>query len=432
MFANPTPRRQTFLTGILICLSGALVPDAAADGFFRDGVGARSVGRGGTNLGFADSGSMVLENPAAILNMNANRMTDVGFDLLMTDLQYGDADNPLTSAVDNPIPVGQFSIAARTPNPDIGYGLGVFSHAGFGANYVLNGPAPFTGKQRYESFGALLRVLPAVSVRLSPRLTVGGNFGVAVNHMELEGPYTLQGPSPFVGTPARFDLQATGASFSWLAALQYQLTDRTTIGINYQDQTRFTLDGNTRVEIPGLGQSRFDTELAVKWPRTFGMGLKHNWDAQTDLGLDLIWHGWSDAFTSFNNTLTNPDNPVFAAVVGNRLQENLPLKWRDTLSVRTGFERRLGSGRTVRAGYVYHRNPVPDQTISPYIQATLEHAFSLGYGWQIGQCEIDTAWQFSFSGRQETGASAFVGGDFDNATSLVSVHWLSVSIVRRF
>ncbi|HEV3005593.1 MAG TPA: hypothetical protein VGX78_14100, partial [Pirellulales bacterium] len=45
---------------------------AMADGVVRDGVGSISTGRGGTNLGFADNGAILLDNPGAMVNVANN------------------------------------------------------------------------------------------------------------------------------------------------------------------------------------------------------------------------------------------------------------------------------------------------------------------------------------------------------------------------
>ena len=95
-------------------------------------------------------------------------------------------------------------------------------------------------------------------------------------------------------------MRATGASLSWAASLQYSLTPTTTLGATYQSETGFDLDGNTVVEIPGLGTSRFDSTLGVVWPQTLGIGLKQELNPQTRIGIDLIWFDWSRAFASFN------------------------------------------------------------------------------------------------------------------------------------
>ncbi len=414
---------------MLIC---CVASNCFGDGVIRDGLGPISTGRGGVGIAFADSGQMILENPAAMSLMPTMHLREFDFDLLLTRLDYSDPDNPLTDAANNPFPIAQLSIISMDPDSGIGLGFGVFPQAGFSSRYTLEGPAPLAGPQTYKAVGALIRFLGAASFRVSDRMSIGANSGVAVNHMELEGPYFLQGPSAFAGTPTRFDLQATGASFSWAAGMQYLLTDRTTLGFTYQSETKFDSGGNTLVEIPGLGSSRFDSTLGAVWPQSFGLGLKHDVDPFTRFGLDLVWFNWSQAYDSFKVDLRDPDNPVFGAVVGNELREEFPLRWRDTLSVKFGVEREFGLGKIIRAGYVYHRNPIPVETLTPFIQSTLEHAVSIGYGWQRSELSFDVAYQYSFSGQQDVGASQFIGGDFDNSSHNTTAHWISAGVVQRF
>ena len=417
---------------LILCVVVLSTNNAMADGVFRDAIGAVTTGRGGVNLGFADNGQMILENPAAIVNMPSMRLTEFDIDVLFTDLDYSDLDNPRTSAIRNPFPVGQFSMAMKSHDSNLGIGFGVFPQAGFSSEYILNGPAPFTGPQHQKAIGALIRFLPALSYRVNERLSVGGNLGVAVNHLELEGPYLLQGPNAFAGTPTKFDFQATGAALSWAVGLQYILTPATTVGVNYQSRTSFQLQGNTFVEIPGLGTSRFDSSLDIVWPQTLGLGLKHQINCHTRVGLDLVWFDWSQAFDSFDITLRDPDNPVYGAVVGNELQEQFPLDWRDTVSVKLGMERDLSARSVMRAGYVYHRNPIPADTLTPFVQATLEHAFSIGHGLRTQAGEFDLAYQYTFSPEQSVANSRFIGGDFDNSTHNSQAHWVSFSHIKRF
>jgi long-chain fatty acid transport protein len=250
--------------------------------------------------------------------------------------------------------------------------------------------------------------------------------------MELEGPYFLQGPSAFAGTPTLFDFQGTGIGFSYAGGLQYRATERTTLGFNYQGETRFRLDGTTRVTIPTLGFSRFDSELAIAWPQSFTVGVKHEFDCCARVGLDVQLFDWSSSFDAFGITLTDPDSPTYQAVVGQRLDETFPLNWRDTVSIRLGGEQELGRRRVVRAGYVYHRNPVPDATLTPFLQATLEHAVSVGYGWWFLGNEWDAAYQYSFGRDRQVVNSQFLGGDFDGSTVGTKAHWVSLSVIRRF
>lgn len=406
------------------------IPSLKADGVIRDGVGARSVGRGGTNLAFADNGQVLLDNPAGIVNICSESLCEVGIDILFTDLQYADADNRVTNADDNPFPMGQVSVIRRDPDGLAAWGIGFFSQAGFSAEYHLNGPFPFSGTRHYKSLGSLLRIQPGAAVRLTDSLSCGGTLGVAVSHAEVEAPYTLQRPGPLQGTPTLLDMQGTGAALSWSWGIQYELSPRTTLGLAYQNETRFQLDGNARITVPFLGSTLFDTEWDFVWPRSLGCGVQHRLCPHRTLSADLVWYDWSHAFDRFDLKFRQPTNPLIGAVTGPLLLESFPLDWHDTLSVRLGYSRRWGT-RLASLGYTYHRNPIPDATLSPFIQGILQHGFHLGYGWQRSGVEIDTAYQFSFGSNRRVVASDIVGGDFDDASHHAQVHWFLISFRGR-
>lgn len=416
-------------TCLMLLIFGSVA--AHADGVYRDGIGARSVGRGGTNIAFSDNGQVLLNNPAGMSNISSRKLMGFGIDLLVTDLEYSDEENGRTSAHNNPFPVGQVSYLQQSSDGKWGIGFGVFSQAGFAATYDLNGPPTFAGPQTYKSLGALSRILTGASYRANERLTVGANVGVAVSHIELEGPYTLQGPNPFQGTPLLLDMQATGAAFSWSLGLQYDVSESTRVGLSYLGETNFSMGGSTKTAIPGLPTAKFDSELEISWPREVGVGVQHRLDARNTIAVDVLWINWQNSFDDLALHLSNPNDPTVAAVTGGPFTDRFPLDWSDSISVRLGYERALASGDQLRAGYVYHSNPIPSSTLSPFIQTTLEHAVSVGYGWNAAGLQIDAAYQFSFGDRQDVTTTAFVGGDFDNSSSWVSAHWFLFEVSRR-
>ncbi|MCA9135225.1 MAG: outer membrane protein transport protein [Planctomycetales bacterium] len=427
--AEPKAMERIRFSASSAALACLLVASAVcADGTIRDGVGARSIGRGGTNIAMSDNAHVMLDNPAGLVRHSADDLLEIGGHLLFTDLQYSDDDNAIVGDIDNPFPIGEFAFAKKLDD-SISVGLGVFSHAGFSARYMMNGPTPFTGPQHYKSIGALARVLPTLSVKLTDRLAAGGTIGAAINHIELEGPYTLQGPSAFAGTPTRMDLQGTGIGLSWSIGLQYELSDQTTVGISYQHQTQMELDGTTVVEIPGLGASVYDSQLDVKWPRSLGVGIAHQVNPCRRFSFDAIWYDWSSAYDQFDLTLTDPLSAVFQFVAPT-LNEAFPLQWRDTVSLRFGVEQQLSWGHVFRAGYAYHRNPIPNATVTPYIQTIIENAVSFGYGWTYRGVEMDAAYQWSFGPNQSVGTSGFIGGDFDNSWNSATAHLVSLSFRR--
>ncbi|MCC9599245.1 outer membrane protein transport protein [Stieleria sp. JC731] len=414
----------------VLALTGLIVAtNLQADGTIRDGVSARSIGRGGTNIAHRDNAHVMLDNPAGLVGNQGDHLFEIGGHLLMTDLDYWDTDNAKTGDIDNPFPIGEIAFAKRLDD-DVMVGIGMFSQAGFAAEYMLNGPAPFSGPQHYKSIGALARILPTVSINLTDRLSFGATLGASISHVEFEGPYTLQGPNALAGTPTRVDVQGTGIAPHWSIGFQYDLTEDTTIGVSYLEEADMTLDGTTVAQIPLAGSARYDSRLDVTWPRLLGAGIAHRTAAQRTFSFDAIWLDWASAYRQMDLTLASPDNPVFQ-VLAPTLDESIPLKWRDTVSLRFGFEQELANQNVFRMGYTYHRNPIPNSTLTPFIQTTIEHAIAFGYGWNWHGYEMDFAYQWMFGPDVTVGTSDFIGGDFDNSGSSASAHQFSLSLRRR-
>lgn len=416
--------RHVAIVLVLVCGSTSSV---IADGLFLNGVSPRTIGRGGTNIGNNDNGAVIFDNPAAMTNIQGTTLGEFGVDVLITDFEYRDADTMGTASSSIGSPLPQFSMIRRSEDGTWAYGLGVYTPAGFSESYKMNGASPFSGPQVYDSFGSLTKILPALAFAPTDRLSIGGTLGVGVSHMELESPYFLQSPGPLFGTPVELDLQGTGATLIWSLGLQYKLSDRTTLGVTYQSESAFTLDGPAKVTIPGLGEFRYDADTSVTWPRSLGVGMKHAVNDRHTFSADVIWFDWSEAFNDIRVALNDPSNPVFPQV-----NETLPLDWRDTVSVRLGYEIDLGDCRTVRFGYVYHRNPIPASTITPLIQAITEHGFSTGYGFRFRGVEIDLAYMLTIGEDVQVNNSQFVGGDFNNARHGAVTHAIAIGAIKRF
>lgn len=412
--------------GLLACSTTAW-----ADGVIRDGLGARSSGRGGANIAFADTGVILYDNPAGMTNVAGCGLAEAGFDILFTDLSYADPDNPGgVNAADNPFPAGQVSVIKKSGR--FAFGAGFFAPAGFSSSYDMNGPAPFTGPQHYKSLGMMMKFVPGVAYQATEKLSIGATFGVGINHMEVEGPYFLQAPGQLQGTPTLLDLQATGAAPVWSVGMQYKMTPRTTLGLSYIAETHFRSHGDTVMQIPLVGVNEYDTRLNTIWPQSLGFGMKHRVLPQMTIAADVIWYDWSQAKENYSARFTDPTNPT-VQVLAPTLNERFPLRWNDTVSVRVGQEYYLSGGRTIRAGYAHHSNPIPDDTLTPWIQATLEHVVSAGYGWKLNDAwALDAAYQYNWGSDRHVGASSLIGGDFSNSTVQTEAHWLYFSALRRF
>lgn len=407
-----------------VCL--ALLSTAVlADGVILNGVAPRSLSRGGTNLGFADNGGILHDNPAAMTNIAGRGLIDVGAVNVFTRFTYADPDNNVSTSDYCPLP--QISYIQKSEDGIWAYGIGIFTPAGFSEKFDMAGPAPLVGQQRYQSYSALMKILPGLACQVTENLSVGGTFGVGVCYASLEGPYFLQDAGAYTGLPTVMNVHGTGATPVWSVASQYLLTDSTTIGATYTSVSNFNLSGNTSVTVPGLGNSRYDSTLEAVWPQSVGLGVRQQLTPRSTFSTDVIWYDWSSAFNEFTLNLRDPSTPGFPPLV-----EHFPLRWRDSISVRLGYEQEVFAGQTFRCGYVHHRIPVPDETLTPFIQATLEHAVSAGYSWQWNGWEVDAGYMYLWGPTRHVATSSFIGGDFDNSTHRAEVHALFGSVMLPF
>lgn len=406
---------------------------AEADGLIRDGLGAISGGRGGTNIGFADNGAVIYDNPGALVNVANNGLLDLDVDTVVAQVHYTDPKpNNVNSAV-RPIPTPEIGYIQRSRNRQWAWGVGAFAPAGFGASYQMQNS--FAGPQKYQSFDGLGKCLFALSYRVTERLSIGGNVGFAINYLDLQGPLYLQN-GVLAGAPTIVNLQNTGVAPTGGFGIQYLWTEKTTLGLNYISESRFKMGGNMDALAFGLAPfpiySKFEATTNLIWPRSVGVGLSHKFNPRNVLGVDVIWYDWAHAFNQVAVNLTNPSNPMVGAVVGQANVQNLPLNWRDTVSLRLGYQWMPDNVNIFRFGYVYHASPAATATLTPYTDGLLQDTFSVGYSRKVGRMYVNGAYQFTFGPSRTVGTSALAGGDFSGSTLHTQAHIAFLGILVPF
>lgn len=420
------------LAGLGLC--GLLTSAACADALVRDGVGAISTGRGGTNIAFSDNGAVLLDNPAGIANFEGRYFAELSLDTPLIKMTYSDPMN-YTHDSTQPWPVPEAALYWRSEDRNWAAGVGFFAPAGFCASYQMNNPTFGPGDQRYRSLGVFARILPGIAYHVTDKLAIGASLGIGVSRIELDAPFFVQ-TGPLAGTPARFDLSGLGAAPIWSIGLQYELNERTTIGLAYNSDANFGLKGDLDAQIYGLGPAplpvHFNSRLAITWPQSLGIGIKHQLADEHRVAADVIYYDWHSAYDNLGLTLTNSSVPLITALLGPTIYDSVPLNWKTSVSVRLGYEFLPTEVDTFRLGYVYHPSPVPNNTLNPLVDGILEHAVSTGYTRRIDDWLISLAYQYSWSPTRHVGQSILVGNDFSNSKFKAEVHWISVALSRYF
>ncbi len=425
------------IVALIVALCLGMWPfSVRGNGVVRDSLGAVSSGRGGANTAHEDNLSIIHDNPAGLVWLGDDWRAEYGSDFLLTDVRYRDPDDSDRSNR-NFFYLPQLAVAGRVPNAPfpIVLGLSASFPGGYGTRYKLE--HGIFGRETYRSSGLLLKVLPTISMKIGEYVSIGGGVGLGYSQAAFKAPYTFNA-GPLAGQSARIDLDTDAFAVTGNFGIQVRPNDRLTIGAAFVSQTMTKQEGDFDVDVTGGPLAGFvtdptasyDADFRLRWPRSATLGASYRFDFGR-VSAESGWFHWSDAFDEFHFNLSDGDNGEFDALAGTTPNEVFPLDWRDSYTIRLGYEHYLGEG-VLRLGYIYNLNPVPNRTLTPLLPGILEHTVSVGYGHDFGQFQLDVAYQYAVGSTQKVGQSELAGTDFDNSELRAQAHWFFLSLSATF
>lgn len=147
--------------------------------------------------------------------------------------------------------------------------------------------------------------------------------------------------------------------------------------------------------------------------------------------LDLEWINWKNAFDNMELTLNNGANPNINRMLGNTgsFSVEFPMQWKDQLAIRVGGEYDVSPMLTLRAGYAYGSNPVPDATVFPVFPAIVENHLMVGGSYQIvGGLTVHGAYELALNKRQNAASRSIVANEFSGSMTQLSENIFHISL----
>lgn len=132
----------------------------------------------------------------------------------------------------------------------------------------------------------------------------------------------------------------------------------------------------------------YDAATELSEPQTAGVGFNVNASPRWNIALEGVWMNWSAAESVMPFILTNGSNPnVNILVNANPANGNFtypfPLRWNDSWTGKAGVAFKATETTTLRAGYLYGTNPVPDNTVFIAFPAISSQALTVGAGFAL-------------------------------------------------
>ena len=445
---NLPKRPKIAAAGVLAALACLFlkVSPATAASLYQDGAGARARSMGGTGAAAAnDPLSALFDNPAAMSDID-RLASGLGVD---TGIAHGSFHN-VANDHSTTLAAGAIGEAAVTvPVGPVRFGAGVNPDIALRDRWrYRDAPGGADGATTYgvrddESEILLLRGALGASWQATPKLSVGGSVGVLYNENQLHTPFVFQSQPTLRTAKTLLDLQTDGFGWNAQAAVRWRPVSGVTLSATYTSQSRIethgSATGNAGVQLArlGLGAARhdfsYDAEVTNVFPQQVSAGVAWQAARRLVVSAQFDWLNWSDAFDTLPVRLRNGNNADLNGLVGSRrLDDDVPLRWRDQYVGRFGVEQGLGEHWLLRAGYAYGNNPVPAGTLTPLNAAITEHTLTAGVGYHAGRLAVDAAYQWELPAIARVRRSDLAAGEYSNSVTEIDVQWISLSTTISF
>jgi long-chain fatty acid transport protein len=268
-------------------------------------------------------------------------------------------------------------------------GLGVFGLVGGGVNFPGSLATPIlTPRQPPNFFGvgpifanmSILAITPMASLQLSDRLAVGLGPIITAGSVSFNPAFFAPGPKDASGLPT-FPA-ATNARPYWGGGFQvgllYELSENWNIGFSYKSpvwQERWHFNSST----PDLAPRRIG--LQASFPEIFSWGIAYKGIPRTLIDLDLRYIDYANS-----------------ELFGQKVVDG-GLGWRSVFVAALGTQYQATDRMTLRAGYLYNTNPIPNPVTLFNVQApgVITNTFTLGASYQLtDDITLSLAWMHGF------------------------------------
>jgi len=313
-------------------------------------------------------------------------------------------------------------------NERFALGLGVFNPFGLGTDWGDTWEGRYLAtKSEMETYN----FNPAVSFQVTPGFSLAGGVNVLFLDTSLERKLPLGLFVP--GLPdggQKFDGDGTG--FGYNLGMLFDLTDDISIGLSYRSRIKVDTDGDMKFSLPdpSLVAMFPDTPASVdiNLPAVAHAAVSYTGFERWTIEAGLRWEEWS-SFKSLNLKLREPvfDGQQFAT----EIRENK--NWKDTYAFNLGVEYQLNDIVSLRTGYLYGQNPVPDKTFEPSIPDADVHLFTLGTGISYNDFKFDLAYGYQkLENRKKDNQLGVAFGQPANGKYESEIHLIGMSIGYTF
>ena len=356
-------------------------------GFRNPDQDARATGQGEAFVAQADDASAIYYNPGGLTQIQGTEITS-GAMLAFPDERLkgaGSGEEMNTMAFLPHFYAATDFGAAQSPWR---FGLGFNVPFGNAADYSDNGR--FKDIVTHASL-AVFNIQPTVAYQVNEHLSLGAGLNIYDGTTSLKRNVDLSG----FGMPdGHVHFSGDGQAFGATAGVMWKITPQHTVGVVYRSPFEINFDGHASLKT-ALGTESSPAHSSIQFPQSVAGGYAFRPTKKLKLEADIEWTNWE---TLHEVVLHAPKAPDLNNTT-NRFD------WADSLFYEFGAQYELDDHWTVRGGYIYSENTVPNSTFSPTVPDSNRHVFSVGLGYSVPRFTVDIVYQYSLSENRTVSAS---------------------------
>ncbi|HSQ03000.1 MAG TPA: outer membrane protein transport protein, partial [Burkholderiales bacterium] len=374
---------------------------------FQHGYGIKSKGMGGVGVALPQDALAAASNPAGMA-LIGDRI-DFGIDyfrpIRSSDVVGNAAGAPVNGHFDasenRDYVIPEFGYN-KMINPRLALGVSVYGNGGMNTSYTT--PIPLFGTTKAGVDLMQLFIAPTVAYKITPQHSLGLSVNFAYQRFKASGLQNFD-RAPVTSAPGSVTDNGYDSSTGWGLRVGWtgQVSDTVTLGATYQSKTSMGKFDKYR----GL----FAEQGGFDIPANYAVGIAVKATPRTTVAFDVERIQYGSI-----NSVGNPLLPnLFAAPLG--ANNGAGFGWRDTTVFKLGADYRYSDRLTLRAGWNYNRQPIPQSETLFNILApgVVEHHVTLGATWTLAnKSELSVGYMHAFEKKLDGANSipaAFGGGN---------------------
>ncbi len=176
--------------------------------------------------------------------------------------------------------------------------------------------------------------------------------------------------------------------------------------------------------------ANYDLSVDLTFPQSIGFGASYNAADNLKLAADVEWINWENAFDKMTIKLSNGSNSNINTMMGSAdFNIDFPMNWKNSVVVKVGGEYNATNDLTLRLGYAYGSNPVPETTIFPIFPAIVESHITVGASYKVSTpLTIHAAFETALNKTLTATNPSLIANEYNGSTSELSTMLIHLAV----